>query len=155
MSVMNRLKSSLLIAAVAILMAVAAGGRQTEPQFKYAGGTENLPEQCAGLLEMGPDAMVFRCAQYSIAIPYASLTLMQYRPDVSKRVRKLKLTWKVRPVPGGGSKKNRYFTVVYQENGGQHAMVLEVQPLVMRPYLAEIEMRSGRRVEVKGYESYE
>jgi len=152
---MNHQKSNLLIAAVAaILMAGVAGGRQTEPQFKYAGGTENLPEQCAGLLEMGADAMVFRCATYSIAIPYASLALMQYRPDVSRRVQKLKLKWKVRPEPGGG-KKNRYFTVVYGENGGQHAMVLEVQPPVMRPYLAEIEMRSGRRVEVKGYESYE
>jgi hypothetical protein len=158
MNRMNRLKVNLLIAAVvAIVMAAAARGRQTEqPQFKYAGGTENLPENCAGLLEMSQEGMVFRCAQQSIAIPFASISFMQYRPEVSRRVRKLKPKWKVLPLEAGGSKnRNRYFTIVYAGDGAPHVMVLEVRPLDMRPYLAEIEMKSGQRVEVKGYEPYE
>jgi len=33
-------------------------------------------------------------------------------------------------------------------------VVLKVDPLSMRPYLAEIEMKSGKRVEVMPYEDY-
>jgi len=33
-------------------------------------------------------------------------------------------------------------------------VVLRVDPLSMRPYLAEIELKSGKRVEVMPYEDY-
>jgi hypothetical protein len=33
-------------------------------------------------------------------------------------------------------------------------MVLEVRPVAMRPYLAEIDLKAGKRVEVEGYEEY-
>jgi len=87
-------------------------------------------------------------------MPFGSIVLMQFRPDLSRHVRHLKLKWKVWPDVGGG-KKNRYFTVVYREEGVPHAVILKVEPLLMRPYLAEIELKSGKRVEVKGYEQYE
>ncbi len=125
-----------------------------DAQFKYAGGTEHIPEACAGRLELGQEALTFKCFQYALAIPYSSINLMQYRPDVSKEVRKLKLKWKVRPA-GGGGKHNRYFTVRYTGGGTTHVVVLEVLPEAMRPYLAEIDLKVGRRVEVKGYEDYE
>jgi hypothetical protein len=34
-------------------------------------------------------------------------------------------------------------------------VVLKVAPRRMRPYLAEIELKSGKRVEVMGYEEYQ
>ena len=122
-----------------------------EAQFKYAGGTEAVPANCDGRLEVGQEALTFKCFQYALAIPYASINLMQYRPEVSKEVWKRKPKWKVRPA-GGGGKQNRYFTVRYTEGGATHVVVLDVPPDAMRPYLAEIDLKAGRRVEVKGYE---
>ena len=125
-----------------------------DAQFKYAGGTEDLPEGCGGRLELSQEALTFKCFQYTLAIPYSSINLMQYRPNVGKEVRKLKLKWKVRPA-GGGGKRNRYFTIRYTQGGTTRIVVLDVLPDAMRPYLAEIDLKVGRRVEVKGYEDYE
>jgi hypothetical protein len=82
---------------------------------------------------------------------------MQYRNDVSRKVRKMKLKWKLRPnyvVPLLGGKRNRFFTVVFKVDGSTRAMVLRVSPDDMRPYLAEIDLKSTRRVEVRGYGDY-
>jgi hypothetical protein len=123
-------------------------------QFKYAGGTEDLPQGCTGGLELASEGLTFKCHQYVVAVPYASIDLMQYRPDVSKEIRKLNLKWKVTP-PGGRGNRNRYFTVKYAEGGATHVVVFKVLPEVMRPYLAAIDLKAGKRVEVKGYEDYE
>jgi hypothetical protein len=124
-----------------------------ESEFKYAGGTETIPEGCSGQLELTTDNLSFACFQYDVRVPYSSIKLMEYRPNVSRRVWKLKPKWKVRPA-GGGGKRNRYFTVAYSQGGKTHVMVLEVLPDAMRPYLAEIDLKAGRRVEVMGYEDY-
>jgi len=126
--------------------------------FKFVGGTEKLEEGCAGKLEVAPNALVFACSSGSITAPFNSILLMQFRPDLGPKVRKLKLKWKVRPVleaPLLSNKRNRYFTVLYVGQGETHAMVLDVSAEVMRPYLAEIDLKAGKRVEVKGYEEYE
>ncbi|HEV2495668.1 MAG TPA: hypothetical protein VG204_21630 [Terriglobia bacterium] len=125
-----------------------------EAEFKYAGGTEKIPDGCSGRLEVTPNDLSFACFQYDIKVPYSSIRLMEYRPDVSRRVWKLKPKWKVRPA-GGGGKRNHYFTVAFTQGGKTHVMVLEVLPDAMRPYLAEIDLKAGRRVEVMGYENYE
>ncbi len=145
--------------AAMLMLTAAAQGREEprEPQFKYAAGTENLVQGCEGNLELGLTDMTFRCVGTSVTVPYSSITLMQYRNDVSKKVRKLKLKWKVAPsyvVPFWGAKRNRFFTVVFKEDGKLHAMVLRVAPQAMRPYLAEIDLKACTRVEVQSYEDY-
>ncbi len=149
---------SSFISVMALLLFVGAGAysreKPKEPEFSYAGGTENVLEGCKGTLELTSEALTFKCAQFSITAPYTSVNLMQYRPDISGRVRKMRLRWKVKP-PGGGGKRNRYFTVLYSEQGVTHAMVLEVSPQSMRPYLAEIDLKAGKGVEVKSYEEYD
>lgn len=126
--------------------------------FKYAGGTESPQQLCEGNLELGTTALTFKCPTGSITIPYASISLMQYRPDISRKVWKMKLKWKARPAmdaPLMGSKRNRYFTVLYARDGKTHAIVLDVPPEAMRPYLAEIDLKAGKRVEVKSHEEYD
>ena len=128
---------------------------QLPPQFKYAGGTESLSEGCDGNLEMNPEAMTFRCWEGKIDIPYSAISSMEYRSEVSKRIRKMKVKWKVRPLAPSAilkTKKNRYFTVVYRTGQTPHVMVLRVEPRAMRPYLAELDLRSDKRVEVESYE---
>jgi hypothetical protein len=145
--------------AVALLLAVVASSsyareKPKRPQFRYVGGTEKLPEDCQGNLEVTSATLTFTCPQGSVTAPYASIILMQYRSDVSRKVRKMKFKWKVRP-PGGGGKHNRYFTVLYTHQGATKAIVLEASPQAMRPYLAEIDLRAGKRVEVQSHEEYD
>ena len=128
---------------------------QLPRQFKYAGGTESLSEGCEGNLEMNPDVMTFRCWEGKIDIPYSAIASMEYRSEVSKRIRKMKVKWKVRPVTVSAilkTKKNRFFTVVYRTGQTPHVMVLRVDPRAMRPYLAELDLRSDKRVEVETFE---
>jgi len=144
-----------LIFAVLIPPTGAFGIEQgKEAIFQYAGGTEKIEIDCAGKLEVTTDGLKFTCPGGVVDMPFSTITLMQFRPDVSPRVRNLKLKWRTYPsilIPG---KQNRYFTVVCKKQGVTHVMVLRVDPLSMRPYLAEIELKSGKRVEVMPYEDY-
>jgi hypothetical protein len=125
-----------------------------EAIFQYAGGSEKIEIDCAGKLEVSDSALRFKCPGASVDIPFSTITLMQFRPDISPQVRNLKLKWKTYPSILIAGKQNRYFTVVCKKQGVTHVMVLRVDPLSMRPYLAEIELRSGKRVEVMPYEDY-
>ena len=142
-----------------LIMLVPPGGafgveRTREAIFQYAGGTEKIEMDCAGKLEVTMEGLGFKCPTASLDMPFSTISLMQFRPDVSPQVRKLKLKWTASPtnlIPG---RQNRYFTVVYKKQGVTHVVVLRVDPLSMRPYLAEIELKSGRRVEVMPYGDY-
>jgi len=113
-----------------------------------------VPAGCIGVLQLALDSMAFRCDPLTIAVPYDAIEIMQYRSDVTRHVRHLKVPWRVRPPTGGGN-KNRYFTLVYRAAGTTHALVLEVPAEQMRPYLAEIDLKVGRRVDVQRHEDYE
>jgi hypothetical protein len=144
-----------LIFALLIPPSAALGTEQgKEAIFQYAGGTEKIEIDCAGKLEVTTEGLIFKCPGASVDMPFSTITLMQFRPDISPQVRNLKLKWRTYPsilIPG---KQNRYFTVVCKKQGMTRVMVLRVDPLSMRPYLAEIELKSGKRVEVMPYEDY-
>jgi hypothetical protein len=143
-----------LLVLLLLLTGLVFGKRKptNEPPFQYEAGTENLERGCGGKLEVLRDALAFTCPQGSVNLPFSAITLMQYRPDMSKRVARMKISWKVRP-QFGKAKDNRYFTVLYDDHGTTGAVVLRVEPLSMRPYLAEIELKSGKNVQV--YRSYD
>lgn len=144
----------LLIAWVAAVCPAGARRKQPEalpPPFAYAGGTEAVPLSCAGNLEVSNDSLIFKCLQTTVSMPFTSISLMQYRSDVSSRVSKLDVHWRGFPLKQGG-RQNRFFTIVYTHPVATHVMILEVAPQSMRPYLAEIELKSGKRVEIEGYE---
>jgi hypothetical protein len=151
---LSKFTQSLLVLAILLGMggtAIARKKRAPTP-FKYVGGTENLRESCKGLVEVGSSELTFKCKEGTISVPYESIALMQYRPDISRKIRRMTINWKVKPSFGGpilGGNKNRYFTIIYQDRGATGALVLDVPPGTMRPYLAEIDVKSGRRVEVK------
>ena len=123
-------------------------------QFTYAGGTENLQYHCEGQLEVARASMTFRCPAGSITIPFDSITHMEYRPKVSPGVRKMKLRWAATPA-GSGGKKNRFFTVLYRKDQRVHAVVLQVAPDEMRPYLAVLELHTGKRIAVWDYRRFD
>ena len=144
------------VVVILLMLAVPVRGndQSAEAVFQYAGGSEKIEIDCAGKLEVTLDSLVFKCPGASVGIPFSTITLMQFRPDISQRVRKLKLKWSTYPNILIAGKQNRFFTVVSRKDGVNHVLVLRVDALSMRPYLAEIELRSGKRVEVVPYEDY-
>ncbi len=155
--------SAALVAGVALLLILArslvapveaAAKERKTGDFKYVGGTEKLPEQCRGKLEVTAKTLVFVCGEQSVEVPYDSIELMQYRSDVSGKLHSMDLSWVLHPW-SLHHKANRYFTIVYTREGKKHALVLDVPPDTMRPYLAEIELRSGRRVDVESHQDYD
>ena len=145
-----------LVVVAALLGVQGAAGREKakESPFRFMGGTLGPIETCKGVLETSSNELTFRCGTDAIAVPYSSITLMQYRADVSRKVRKMKLRWKLEP-PFRGGGENRYFTIIYSESGGRQGLVLEVSPAAMRPYLAEIDLRAGRRIDVQIHDVYQ
>lgn len=139
--------AALLGVGVLLLLAPAAWARaHISPYFEYAAGTENLPQGCQGKLEITEKSLVYHCGDISISIPYGSITQMEYRPRVSKRIRKMKLPWAIKPT-SDHSKNEGFFTVLYSDNGQTRAIVLKVPEDTMRPYMAEIDLRTGRAIQ--------
>lgn len=145
---------------VALLLAagpLSAREKRSRPPFKYAAGTENLQEGCEGNLELGPEQMSFRCQRGAVTVPYASIIRMEYRTDISSTVSKLRVNWKVSPTywkPFFGGKQRRFFALVYRVDETTHVLVLRVRPERMRPYLAEIDLKAEKHVEVENLEEY-
>jgi len=135
----------LIVIAILLPMPSALARSRNNPPFEYVGGTESISRGCEGKLEVTEAALVFRCATGSISVPYASITQMEYLPRISKQIRKMKLRWTVKP-PSSHSKHEAYFSVLYSEKGRTHAMVLKAPPETMRPYMAEIDLRTGRAI---------
>lgn len=127
-----------------------------EPQFTYAGGTEDVADGCVGVLELSSNSMAYKCGQRTLMIPYKDIDVMEYRHDVSPGVWKMNPDWKVRPpqyhIKGKG---NHYFTLVYRGSGATHILVLDVPVDQMNPYLAEIELKTGRQVDVQRHDDYQ
>jgi hypothetical protein len=117
-----------------------------EPPFQYLAGTENIEKGCAGKLEVLKEGFAFKCSSGTFNIPFSTITLMQYRPDVSAEVLAMKIPWKITPQLTR-VRENKYFTVVSNEQGNLRAVVLRVEENDMRPYFAEIELQSGKSVQ--------
>ena len=147
---------SALVAVLALAGILAARNKETR-KFVYVGGMQMLLRDCVGDLELKNDALTFRCHEGTETIPYASIELMQYRPRLSPKVHKLAIHWEVVPsaaMPVLPKKRNRFFAVVYSEAGIRKGLVLEASPETMQPYIAEIELKSNKRVEVYNHEEY-
>jgi hypothetical protein len=117
-----------------------------EPAFQYEAGTENIDKGCEGKLEVLKEGLTFRCPGGTINLPFSSITLMQFRPDVSADVLAMKIPWKIAPLLPK-VRDNRHFTIVCNEQGKLRAVVLRVSENNMRPYFAEIELQSGKSVQ--------
>jgi hypothetical protein len=125
------------------------------PPFEYVAGTEDIQPGCRGNLEVLKDSLTFTCPQHSVILPFSAISLMQYRPSLSPKVAAMKIDWKV-PPKFERTKDNEYFAVIYNDKDVIHAIVLKVDPPNLRPYLAEIELKTGKSVQVyRSYEDYE
>ncbi len=135
-------------------LVLAAEQRDQASRFKYVGGTENVQYLCVGTLQVGDDALTYKCGPSEVRIPYRDVETMQYRADVPRRIRKMKVRWTAIPPEHTAGNKNLYFNLIFRPSGVTHVLVLEVPENQMRPYLAEIDLKMGRRVDVESHENY-
>lgn len=156
----RRLKSlgwslAMLPLAASLAYAGAQGGAQASAlPFQYAGGTEKIEQDSPGILKVTSEGLIFWSTNGTVNLPFSTITIMEYRPNLSRRVRELKVKWSVTPDTGGHG-RNRYFTVVCKDKDTTRVVVLNVDPRALRPYLAEIELKSGKRVDVFEHVDYE
>jgi hypothetical protein len=120
--------------------------KDIEPPFQYQAGTEDIAKGCAGRLEVLKDGFTFSCPGATFSLPFSGVTLMQYRPDVSAKVLAMTIPWKIKPLLSR-VRENKYFTIICNDQGKVRAVVLRVDENNMRPYFAEIELRSGKTVQ--------
>jgi hypothetical protein len=139
-------KWAAFLAAVLLLMPQAWARSRDQALFKYVAGTESMPKDCMGKLEVTESQMVFQCAGKSLSVPYSNITKMEFQPRVSKKIRKMKLAWTIKPTSARG-KHEGFFTVIYRASSETHAIILRVRNETMRPYMAEIDLRTGRPIE--------
>jgi len=145
----KRLAISISLSIAMLLLAGSSYGKHKkveEPPFQYQAGTEDIEKGCAGKLEVLKEGFTFACPGATFTLPFAGITLMQYRPDVSAEVLAMKIPWKVKPQPTK-LRENKFFTIVCNEQGKLRAVVLRVDEEEMRPYFAEIELQSGKSVQ--------
>lgn len=130
---------------------LGAAQHNESSRFKYVGGTENVRYECVGTVQISDDALTYKCESSEVRIPYRDIQTMQYRADVTRRIRRMKVRWTAIPPERTGGSKNIYFILVYRP---AHVLILQVPEDQMRPYLAEIDLKMGRRVEVQSHENY-
>lgn len=141
-----------ILVVLAGLEAPLGAAQHNEPsRFKYVGGTENVRYGCVGTVEIREDSLVFKCESSEVKIPYRDVEVMQYRASVTRHVRRMKVKWTAFPPERSGGSKNIYFILVYRP---AHVLILQVPEDQMRPYLAEIDLKVGRRVDVQSHENY-
>lgn len=150
------LRRSLIVVLAAFFAAPVFGSSNhtQAPDFFYAGGTLAFTTGCGGTLGVSVEAMTFACPEGAITIPYSAITLMQYRPSLSRKVKHMKLHWTARPT-ASARHKNLLFTILYKKGGATQALVLRVHPDQMRPYLAEIELNARKRIQVWDYRGFD
>lgn len=139
--------ASLLMTAV-LLAATVWGASNNRSLFKYVAGTEAMQKGCAGKLEVTNSALVFQCGQQSLTVPYKAITEMYFMPRVSKKIRKMKLHWVIKP-SSSHSRHQGYFTILYSDKGQHRAIILKVRDETMRPYMAEIDLKTGQPIQTR------
>ena len=94
------LRMAAFLIAVLLFVPSAWGRSHNQALFKYVAGTESMPKGCTGKLEVTETDMVFLCAKQSLHVRFSAITQMEFQPRVSKKIRKMKLAWTIKPTSG-------------------------------------------------------
>jgi len=97
------------------------------------------------------EALVFRCGQTELRIPYQKIDTLEYGQTVSRRYAAAVL---ISPVLLLSKSRKHFVTIGYLDGEGQQqALVFRVEKGDIRWVLASLEARTGRRVEYQDDEA--
>lgn len=142
----------LLSALVAPEAAWALGSKKA----MYAGGTlADIPEKLEGTASINqPDDLVFQADKGGtrVVIPYGSIEELEYGQRVSRR-------WKTAvflTVFALFSRGRKHFvTITYKTSAGDQAAIFEFGKDVIRPTLAALKARSGKKLKCQDKDAVE
>jgi hypothetical protein len=132
-----------LIAGSVPMLSSASGGARA-----YLMGTTvpDFPAKCDVRIDMtGDQEMLFVTRMLTLHVPYDKVNTVEYGQHVGRRYVEAIL---ISPLFLLSKTRKHFLTVGYVDaNGRQQALVLQMNKNDVRPTLAEIEARTGRRIE--------
>jgi hypothetical protein len=138
----------------ALLFAWTAPAAAPGIRVQVVGGTlPELPAKSLVRLSLADaDTLFVRCAKAAeLRIPYRKITTLEYGQSVSRRYAEAIL---ISPILLLSKSHKHFVTLGFEDaNGKQQALVLRVEKGDIRPLLASLEARSGRRVEFQDEEA--
>jgi hypothetical protein len=137
------------------VLALALAAPAAEPGFKtqFIGGTPpGLPPRSGAHLDFaGDESLRIRCGKTELAIAYNKINVVEYGQNVSRRYAAAIL---ISPVLLLSKARKHFVTIGYADaNGRQQTLVLRVHKGDIRPVLAALETRTGRRIECQDEEA--
>lgn len=140
-----------LLCLLAIPLVLTAGGSGVKAE--YIGGTlAGMSAKSSARLDLtDPDTLVFRCGSAELRIDYQRINEVEYGQNVSRRYAEAIL---ISPVLLLSKSRKHFITIGYEDAGGrQQALVFRVAKGDIRPALAALEARTGRRIEYQDEEA--
>ena len=139
---------------VAVALALATSWAADKGvRAEVVGGTlDGLPKKADARLDfMSADDLAVRCGKSEVRIPYNSIQVVEYGQRVGRRYAAAIL---ISPVFLLSKARKHYLTIEFQgRDGKQQALVFRVDKNDIRPALASIEARTGRRIEYQDDEA--
>ncbi len=116
------------------------------------GGTlEGTSKSLAKLQLAGVDDFVFSCGKAEFRVPYSRIITIEYGQRVSRRYAAAVL---ISPLLLLSKERRHFVTLGFMDaHGNQQAVVFRVEKADIRPVLAGLEARTGRRVEYQDDEA--
>jgi hypothetical protein len=136
----------LLAAASGVLPPLLQAGGSGVRAWFVGGTVAQLPGKAEAKIELtDPDNFIIRAKKEQLAIPYSRIHTVEYGQRVNRRYAEAIL---ISPVLLLSKSRKHFITLGYQDRDGkQQALVFRVSKGDIRPVLAGLEARSGRRVE--------
>jgi hypothetical protein len=131
-----------LVASVAFLTAGEPGARA----FLTGSTLPDFPGKCDLRIDLtGNEEALFIARGLTLHVPYEKVNTLEYGQHVSRRYAEAIL---ISPLMLLAKSRKHFVTVGYTDpNGRQQALVLQVSKSDVRAVLAELEAKTGRRVE--------
>ena len=143
--------SILSIGCLALALSLTAAGPGVKVQL--AGGTVSSIAVNASLrLDLTrADSLLIHLGKNDLGIPYNKINTVEYGQNVSRRYAAAVL---ISPVLLLSKTRKHFVTIGYlDEEGKQQALVIRVDKGDIRPVLASLEARTGRRIEYQDGEA--
>ena len=135
----------MLVSGLVLSLALTAAEPGVKAQF--IGGTlSGVSAKSGARLDLtGADALDFQCRGVDLHIAYQRINTLEYGQSVSRRYAAAIL---ISPVLLLSKSRKHFVTLGYTDaDGRQQALVLQVSKGDVRAVLAELEAKTGRRVE--------
>ena len=130
-----------------LVLSLAATAAEPGVRAQIVGGTvPDLPAKSNARLDLsGAEALVLRCGKSELRIDYHRVNTLEYGQNVSRRYAAAIL---ISPVLLLSKSRKHFVTLGYADaEGRQQAVVFRVDKGDIRPVLAGLEARTGRRFE--------